>query len=367
MSSAPLNSKIRVGLLGATGMVGQRFVQLLEKHPWFEVTCLAASERSAGKTYGESAGERWAQKTPIPKNLLDQKVFDVEKDMKAISDRVDFVFSAMSLNKEKVRQIEDSYAGQGVPVVSCNSAHRWTEDVPMLIPEINHEHIALIDTQRKNRGWSKGLIAVKPNCSIQSYVPVLDALRRFGLKKVVVSTYQAISGAGKTFQTWPEMIDNINPFISGEEKKSEDEPLKIWAHFRNGKLVLATEPVISATCIRVPVTDGHMASVSVEFQNKPSRDEILTELQNYKNPIENLKLPSSPEKFLVYYEQEDRPQTALDRDLGHGMTIGIGRFRPDPVLHWKFVALSHNTLRGAAGGAVLIAELLVQKVYIEKK
>ncbi len=367
MPSALATSKIRVGLLGATGTVGQRFVQLLENHPWFEVTCLAASERSAGKTYGDTTGKRWFPKTPIPKKIINQKILEVEKDMKAISDNVDFVFSAISLDKEKVRQIEISYAALDVPVVSCNSAHRWTEDVPMLIPEINHEHLALLDVQRKNRHWTKGLIAVKPNCSIQSFVPVLEALKQFGLKKVVVSTYQAISGAGKTFQTWPEMNDNVNPFISGEEKKSEDEPLKIWASLKNGKLVLANEPVISATCVRVPVSDGHMASVSVEFQTKPSKEEILAAIHNHQNPIENLKLPSSPEKFLVYYEQEDRPQIALDRDLGHGMTISIGRLRPDPVLHWKFVALSHNTLRGAAGGAVLIAELLIKKAYITKK
>lgn len=364
MSSIQQNKKLRVGLLGATGMVGQRFVRLLENHPWFQVACLAASERSAGKTYGEAIRGRWAQKTPAPKDLQNLQVLEVEKDMRTMSQNVDFIFSAVSLDKEKVKEVEIAYAGFGIPVVSCNSAHRWTEDVPMLIPEINAGHITLIDFQRKNRNWNRGLIAVKPNCSIQSYVPVLEALKSFGLKKCVVTTCQAISGAGKTFQTWPEMVDNVNPYISGEEKKSEDEPLKIWGTVGNGKCVPATEPLISATCIRVPVTDGHMASVSVEFKTKPSKEEIIRAIQNFKNPIGDLDLPSSPDKFLVYFEEDDRPQTALDRDLGNGMTVSVGRFRPDPILHWKFVALSHNTLRGAAGGAVLIAELLVKKGYI---
>jgi aspartate-semialdehyde dehydrogenase len=365
--SLPKNKKLRVGLLGATGMVGQRFVQLLEEHPWFEVVCLAASERSAGKSFGEAVGKRWSLKTPIPKILLGQKVLEVEKDMQTVADRVDFVFSAMSLDKDRVRKIENAYAASGVPVVSCNSAHRWTDDVPMLIPEINHAHVALIDLQRKNRGWSSGLIAVKPNCSIQSYVPVLDALKEFGLEKVIVSTYQAISGAGKTFAMWPEMTDNVIPSIPGEEKKSEDEPMKIWGSVVDGKLELAKKPSISATCIRVPVTDGHMASVSVSFEAKPGREEIIEAIRNFKDPLLPLGLPSSPKKFLTWFDQDDRPQTALDRDLENGMGISAGRLREDAVLDWKFVALSHNTLRGAAGGAVLIAELLADKKHINAR
>jgi aspartate-semialdehyde dehydrogenase len=362
--SIPLDKKLRVGLLGATGMVGQRFVQLLENHPWFEVICIAASERSAGKSYVEAVGKRWSQKTPIPQKMAGQKVLEVEKDKEAVAGKVDFVFSAVSLDKEKVRLIENAYAEIGVPVISCNSAHRFTEDVPMFIPEVNHEHVALIDIQRKNRGWSKGLIAVKPNCSTQSYVPVLEALKFFGLEKAIVSTYQAISGAGKTFDTCPEMIDNVIPYISGEEKKSEEEPLKIWGKVVDGKLEPASKPVISATCIRVPVTDGHMASLSVSFAKKPKREEIIEAIRNFKDPLLPLGLPSSPKRFLTYFDQEDRPQTALDRDLDNGMGISVGRLRVDPILDWKFVALSHNTIRGAAGGAVLIAELLVKKGYI---
>jgi aspartate-semialdehyde dehydrogenase len=362
-----LNKKFRVGLLGATGMVGQRFVQLLEGHPWFEMSCVAASERSTGKTYGEAVGGRWSQKTPIPKPVGAQKVLEVEKDMNEILGKSDFVFSAMSLDKEKVRKIEIDYAAAGVPVVSCNSAHRMTEDVPMFIPEVNPSHVALIDVQRKNRGWSRGLIAVKPNCSIQSYVPVLDALNSFGPARVIVSMVQAVSGAGKTFDSWPEMIDNVIPFIPGEEKKSEEEPLKIWGKITGGKLERARKPAISATCIRVPVTDGHMASVSVAFNRKPSRKEFIEAIQTFKDPLLPLGLPSSPAKFLTWFDQDDRPQTALDRDLHNGMGISVGRLREDPILDWKFVALSHNTIRGAAGGAVLIAELLVKKGYISGK
>lgn len=362
--SVSQNRKLRAGLLGATGMVGQRFVQLLENHPWFEVTCLAASERSAGRTVQEALGGRWSQKTPIPKNLLGLKVLEVEKDMKSISGQVDLVFSAMSLDKERVKAVEAAYAAAGVPVVSNNSAHRWTVDVPMLIPEVNPGHVTLIDFQRKKRGWTTGLIAVKPNCSIQSYVPVLEALRPFGLEKVAVTTCQAISGAGKTFDTWPEMRDNVIPFIPGEEKKSEDEPLKIWGEVRDGKLVPAKKPVISATCIRVPVTDGHMASVSVSFSRKPKREEIIGAVRDFSDPLRPLGLPSSPERFLTWFDEEDRPQIALDRDLYGGMGISAGRLREDPLFDWKFVALSHNTLRGAAGGGVLIAELLVKKGYI---
>ena len=362
--SIPNNRKLRVGLLGATGMVGQRFVQLLENHPWFEVTCLAASERSAGRTYQEAVNGRWTQKTPIPRNLLGLKVLEVEKEMRPISGQVDLVFSAMSLDREKTKAVEAAYAAAGVPVVSNNSAHRWTADVPMLIPEVNHAHIALVEVQRKNRGWTTGLIAVKPNCSIQSYVPVLEALRPFGLEKVAVTTCQAISGAGKTFDAWPEMRDNVIPLIPGEEKKSEDEPLKIWGELKGGAIVPASKPVISATCIRVPVTDGHMASVSVSFSRKPKREEFIGAVRNFADPLLPLGLPSSPKKFLTWFDEEDRPQTALDRGLYNGMGISAGRLREDPFFDWKFVALSHNTLRGAAGGGVLIAELLVKKGYI---
>jgi aspartate-semialdehyde dehydrogenase len=362
-----LSRKLRVGLLGATGMVGQRFVQLLQNHPWFDVVSLAASERSAGRTYQEALGGRWSQKTPVPARLLGLKVLEVEKDMKAIADQVDLVFSAVSLDKERVKAMEIAYASAGVPVVSNNSAHRWTPDVPMLIPEINHSHLALVEAQRKSRGWSTGLIAVKPNCSIQSYVPVLEALKPFGLEQVSVTTCQAISGAGKTFETWPEMQDNVIPYISGEEKKSEEEPLKIWGAVKDGKVVSAPKPVISATCLRVAVTDGHMASVSVTFGRKPGREEVIEAIRGFQDPLRSLGLPSSPSNFLTWFDQEDRPQTALDRDLDHGMGISVGRLREDPVHHWKFVALSHNTIRGAAGGAVLIAELLVKKGYIRAR
>jgi aspartate-semialdehyde dehydrogenase len=367
MKSDTTNGKLRVGVLGATGMVGQRFIQLLGNHPWFEIACLAASERSAGKTYESAVNGRWTQKTDIPKSILSQKVFEVNRDLKPISERVDLIFSAVDMDKEKIRQLEEAYAQAGVPVISCNSAHRWTEDVPMMIPEINHAHLALIDAQRRRRGWDKGLIAVKPNCSIQSYVPVLEAFKSFEMEKVMVTTCQAISGAGKTFATWPEMADNVIPFISGEEKKSEEEPLKIWGRVEDGKCVSAKKPVISATCIRVPVTDGHMASVSVAFKKKPGREHLIEAIRNFHDPLASLGLPSSPARFLTYFDQDDRPQTAVDRDLERGMGISVGRLREDPVLDWKFIALSHNTLRGAAGGAVLIAELLVKKGYITAK
>jgi aspartate-semialdehyde dehydrogenase len=360
-----LNEKIPVGILGATGMVGQRFVSLLENHPWFEIVCVAASSRSAGKTYEEAVQNRWTLKTPIPENVRRLRIVEVEKDREKIAGQIGMAFSAVAMDKAKVREIEIDYAGAGVPIISNNSAHRWTEDVPMLIPEVNPDHVALIDIQRKNRNWDKGLIAVKPNCSIQSYVPVLEALKSFGPEEMIVTTLQAISGGGKTFDTFPEIKDNVIPYIGGEEKKSEDEPLKIWGTVRNGRLEPAVKPRISSTCIRVPVTDGHMASVHVRFERKPSKNEIIEAIENFKNPIADLELPSSPEKFLHYFEEEDRPQTALDRDKGNGMTISAGRFRQDNVMDWKFVALSHNTLRGAAGGGVLMAELLFKKGYIQ--
>jgi len=357
-------NKLSVGILGATGTVGQKFIHLLADHPWFEVSCVAASIRSANKSYREAVAGRWSQETELNDAVGRLNVYEVEKDMDVIAGQVDFVFSALSMDKAKIRDLENRYADRDIPVVSNNSAHRWTEDVPMFMPEINHQHMALIDIQRKNRGWKKGLIAVKPNCSIQSYVPVLEALKLFGPEKVIVSTYQAISGAGKTFDTAPEIIDNVIPFIAGEEKKSEEEPLKIWGTIRNNKLVLAEKPVISANCVRVPVSDGHLVAVNVAFRTKPALDQIISAIQCYQNPIADLNLPSSPDKFLVYCQEEDRPQTKPDRDLERGMTITVGRFREDQVLDWKFIALSHNTLRGAAGGSVLTAELLTSQGYI---
>lgn len=369
-------NKFKVGLLGATGMVGQRFITLLEDHPWFEVTCVAASPRSAGKPYSEAvhgpatlarrggAGRRWSMAGPIPSAVANLKVMAVESDMKKIASQVDFVFSALDLEKDQIKKIEEDYAASGIPVVSCNSAHRWTPDVPMIIPELNHEQTIIIDTQRKNRGLKKGFMVVKPNCSLQSYLPPLHALRGFGLKEVQVVTFQAISGAGKTFETWPEMVDNVIPLIKGEEEKSEQEPLKIWGTVVDGKIQLTKEPLISATCIRVPVSDGHLAAVSVRFEKQPSREQILNAWENFKSPLAEYHLPSSPAEFLKYFSEDDRPQIKLDRDHGAGMTISIGRLREDPIFHWKFVSLSHNTIRGAAGGAILTAELLKTKGYL---
>ncbi len=357
--------KIPVGILGATGLVGQRLIELLENHPWFEVVCVAASHRSTGRPYKESVRNRWLINTKIPPNTGNLPVYEIRNDKKKIADQITFAFSALSMDKEKVKEIENSYAEMGIPVVSNNSAHRWTEDVPMIIPEVNPHHIILTNEQRKNKNWKKGFIVVKPNCSIQSYVPVLEALQRFEPQKVIVSTYQAVSGAGKTLESWPEMKDNVIPYIPGEETKSEKEPLKIWGKIKNGKLILAQKPVISTTCIRTPTSDGHLASVTAGFKTKPTRQEFIDAIQNFQSSIQELHLPSSPKTFLKYFEKEDRPQVVLDRYLENGMGIGVGRLREDPVLHWKFVALSHNTIRGAAGGAILTAELLVKKGYIE--
>jgi aspartate-semialdehyde dehydrogenase len=359
-----LQKKIPVGVLGATGMVGQKFIQLLENHPWFRVVCIAASKRSAGRTYGEAVRDRWCQDTEIPSEIKIQRVYEVGNDLGAISNRVAFAFSALSMPKEQIREIEERYAESGVPIVSNNSAHRWTADVPMMIPEVNPHHSDLIDIQRNNRKWKKGFIIVKPNCSTQSFVPVLDAWKAFEPLRVIVSTYQSISGAGKTFTNWPEMRDNVIPFIPGEEKKSEMEPLKILGTIQNQSLVMAAMPQISATCVRVPVTDGHMISASVAFKNKPSGQDLLDAITEYKNPIKELNLPSEPEEFLKYFNEEDRPQTLSERLYGKGMSITVGRLREDPVLHWKFIALSHNTIRGAAGGAILTAELLTKKGYL---
>lgn len=357
------NQKIPVGILGATGMVGQRFVSLLENHPFFEVVVLAASPRSAGKKYSEALDGRWVMEKPIPEKIEDLTVLAVEEDLEKIASQVRLVFSAIDLDKETIKKIEEAYAARGVAVVSNNSAHRWTEDVPMILPEINFEHLKLIEIQRKNRGWDTGLIVVKPNCSIQSYVPMISALRKFKPLEVVVTTMQAVSGAGKTLESWPEMEDNVNPLILGEEEKSEKEPLRIWGELQGDKIALSPFPEISATCIRVPVSDGHMASVSVSFDDRPSKEEIIEEWKNF-NPLVSFDLPSAPNPFITYFEESDRPQTKYDRDLEKGMGIGAGRLRDDNILDYKFIGLSHNTIRGAAGGAILTAELLKEKGYV---
>ena len=357
--------KLRVGIIGATGMVGQRFITLLENHPYFEITALMASPRSAGKTYGEALSGRWKMATPCPQWVLDMEVMNAE-GVANVAPLVDFVFCAVNMPKADVLALEELYAKAEIPVVSNNSANRWTPDVPMVIPEINEGHLSVIEAQKARLGTKRGFIAVKPNCSIQSYVGALTPLRKYGIKEIVATTYQAISGAGKTFSEWPEMIDNIIPFIGGEEEKSEREPLRVWGEVVDGKVVPATEPKITTQCIRVPVTDGHMAAVFVKFENTPTKEEILADWKEYRAAPQELELPSAPEQFLTYFEEENRPQTKLDRDIFGGMGVTIGRLRPDSIYDYKFVALSHNTLRGAAGGAVLIAELLYRKGYITK-
>jgi len=359
-------AKLRVGILGATGMVGQRFVSLLENHPWFEVVLVAASPRSAGKSYEEAVGDRWKMDTPMPeavKKLVVKNVNEVE----AIAAEVDFVFSAVDMSKDEIKAIEEAYAKAEVPVVSNNSAHRWTPDVPMIVPELNPEHMEVIKSQKKRLGTKNGFIAVKPNCSIQSYTPMLHALRQFGVKTVVATTYQAISGAGKIFKDWPEMIDNIIPYIGGEEEKSEQEPLRIWGKVENGVIVKAEGPVITTQCIRVPVSNGHTAAVFVSFDKRPTKEEILKCWAEFKGVPQELDLPSAPKQFIHYFEEDNRPQAALDRDTENGMAVCAGRLREDTVYDYKFVGLSHNTLRGAAGGAVLSAELLTAKGYIKAK
>lgn len=359
-----MKNKLKVGILGATGMVGQRFITLLENHPWFQVTSIAASPQSAGKTYYEAVKEKWRLNADIPKSIKKLILKSVEEDFKKIAQEVDFVFCALDLDKERIKKIETQYADIDVPVISNNSAHRWTEDIPMIIPEVNPDHLKLIDIQRKKRGWKKGLVATKPNCSIQSYVMILTALKAFKPSQVHVTSLQSISGAGKTFKIWPEMIDNVIPFIDGEEYKSEQEPLKIWSKVKNGKLAIAKKPAISATCIRVPTSDGHMASVSVKFQIKPTKKQILKAFKDFNNSSSQLNLPSAPKKLISYYEESGRPQTKLDRDNEQGMSISIGRLKEDNHFDWRFVALSHNTIRGAAGGAILLAELLREKGYL---
>ena len=344
-----MDKKLRVGVLGATGMVGQRFVSLLENHPWFEVVLVAASERSAGKTYEEAVGARWKMKTPMPegvKKLIVRNINNIEEN----AAQVDFCFSAVDMTKEEIRAFEDAYAKTETPVVSNNSAHRWTEDVPMVIPEINADHLEVIEYQKKRLGTKKGFVAVKPNCSIQSYTPALHALKEFGPKEVVVCTYQAISGAGKTFKDWPEMVENVIPYIGGEEEKSEMEPLKVWGRIEDGKIVAAEKPVITAQCLRVAVQDGHTAAVFVNFEKKPTKEEILERWASFKGLPQELELPSAPKQFIQYFEEDNRPQPVLDREYENGMGISFGRLREDKIFDYKFVGLSHNTVRGAAGG-----------------
>ena len=358
--------KLKAGVVGATGMVGQRFITLLREHPYFELTALVASPRSAGKTYREAVGERWKMKTPMPEDVAEMTVLSSE-DIETVGSLVDFVFCAVDMKKEEIKALEERYAKAEIPVVSNNSANRWTPDVPMVIPEINDAHLAVIEAQRKRLGTQRGFIAVKPNCSIQSYVPALTPLLPYGIKRVVATTYQAISGAGKTFREWPEMIDNVIPYIGGEEEKSEQEPLRVWGRVEDGKIVKADAPVITTQCIRVPVSDGHTAAVFVDFEKKPSKEEILEAWRTFKGKPQTLGLPSAPAQFITYFEEDNRPQAALDRDLFGGMGVSVGRLREDTLFDYKFVGLSHNTLRGAAGGAVLIAELLYREGYLTAK
>lgn len=354
-----------VGIIGATGMVGQRFALLLADHPWFKVTALAASPRSAGKTYEEAVSNRWAMTSPIPENLKNI-VIDDAADIETVTKKVDFVFCAVDMKKDEIKALEDSYAKHECPVISNNSAHRMTEDVPMVIPELNSEHIRIIESQRKRLGTKKGFVAVKSNCSLQSYVPALYPLdKEFGVDKCLVCTYQAISGAGKTFERWPEMIDNVIPYIGGEEEKSEQEPLKIWGTIEDGKIVPASSPKFTAQCLRVPVSDGHMAAVFVKFKNKPLKEQILKVWETFSGEPQKLNLPHAPKQFLNYFTENDMPQTKLNRNLEGGMAISLGRLTEDTQYDYKFVCLSHNTLRGAAGGGVLLAELLCAKGYMD--
>ncbi len=363
-----LEKKLKVGILGGTGMVGQRFISLLENHPWFEVTTIAASARSAGKTYEEAVGGRWKMTTPMPEAVKNIKVMDVS-DVEAVAKTVDFVFSAVDMSKDEIRAIEEAYAKTETPVVSNNSAHRWTPDVPMVVPEINIGHFDVIQYQKKRLGTERGFIAVKPNCSIQGYVPALAAWAEYEPYEVVVTTYQAISGAGKTFADWPEMVENIIPYIGGEEEKSEQEPLRILGHIdeAHGVIVKAEEPVITCQCVRVPVLDGHTAAVFVKFRKKPTKEQLIQKLREFKGFPQEAELPNAPKQFIHYLEEDDRPQVKLDVNCENGFGVSIGRLREDTVYDFKFIGLAHNTVRGAAGGAVLCAESLVEKGYIESK
>ncbi len=361
-----MDKKLKVGILGATGMVGQRFITLLDNHPWYEVVTLAASARSAGQTYEEAVGDRWKLDIPMPEWAKKMVVMNVS-DVDAVAATCDFVFSAVDMSKDEIRAIEEAYAKTETPVVSNNSAHRWTPDVPMVVPELNPQHLDIISFQQKRLGTKRGFIVVKPNCSIQSYTPMIHALMEFEPTVVVASTYQAISGAGKTFKDWPEMIDNVIPYIGGEEEKSEQEPLRIWGHIEDGQIVKASSPIITSQCLRVPVTNGHTASVFVSFKKKPSKEEILERWKNFRGLPQELDLPHAPKQFIHYFEEPDRPQPRLDREVDGGMAVYAGRLREDVIYDWKFVGLSHNTLRGAAGGAVLSAELLTATGRITAK
>ena len=361
-----MSDKLRVGILGGTGMVGQRFISILENHPWFEVTTIAASPRSAGQTYEQAVGDRWKMTTPMPeavKNIVVKNVNEVE----AVASEVDCVFSAVDMTKDEIKAIEEAYAKTETPVVSNNSAHRWTPDVPMVIPEINPQHFEVIESQKKRLGTTRGFIAVKPNCSIQSYTPVLTAWKEFEPYEVVATTYQAISGAGKTFRDWPEMEGNIIPFIGGEEEKSEKEPLRVWGEVKDGEIVPASSPVITCQCVRVPVLNGHTAAVFVKFKKQPTKEQLIQKLKEFRGVPQELNLPSAPKQFIQYLEDDNRPQVSLDVDYENGMGVSVGRLREDSVYDWKFIGLSHNTLRGAAGGAVLCAETLKAQGYITRK
>ena len=358
--------KFNVGIIGATGMVGQRFSLLLENHPWFNVVAVAASPRSAGKRYEDAVGAKWAMTSPIPANIKDMIVMDAAADVDKIASMADFVFCAVDMKKDEIKALEERYAKAECPVVSNNSAHRGTPDVPMVVPEINPEHIEIISAQRKRLGTKRGFIAVKSNCSLQSYVPALHPLMAgFGVEKALVCTYQAISGAGKTFDTMPEILDNVIPYIGGEEEKSEQEPLKIWGHIDGDKIINEESPSITAQCLRVPVSDGHMAAVFASFRKKPAKEQMIEAWKNFSGVPQELQLPSAPKQFIYYFEEDNRPQAKLDRMLENGMAVSIGRLREDTQYDYKFVCLSHNTLRGAAGGAVLMAELLAAKGYFD--
>ncbi len=361
-----MSDKLKVGILGGTGMVGQRFIALLENHPWFEVVTIAASPRSAGKTYEEAVGGRWKMDTPMPEAVKDIVVLNVN-EVEKVASTVDFVFSAVDMTKEEIRAIEDAYAKTETPVVSNNSAHRWTKDVPMVVPEINPQHFAIIEEQKKRLGTKKGFVAVKPNCSIQSYAPALYALMEFEPTEVVATTYQAISGAGKTFKDWPEMVGNIIPYIGGEEEKSEQEPLRLFGEIKDGEIVKAQSPKITTQCVRVPVLNGHTAAVFVNFAKKPTKEQIIERWVNFKGLPQELELPSAPKQFIQYLEEDNRPQVTADVDYENGMGVSMGRLREDSIYDYKFIGLSHNTVRGAAGGAILCAELLKAQGYIEKK
>ncbi len=360
-----MKTSYKVGIVGATGMVGQRFIELLADHPWFDITVLAASARSAGKTYSEAVGSRWAMDTEMPEKVSNMVVMDAVCDAEKIAGMVDFIFCAVDMKKDEIRALEEKYAKLECPVVSNNSAHRHTKDVPMIIPEVNPEHLEIIESQRKRLGTKRGFIAVKSNCSIQSYVPALHPLMKYGITKVLATTYQAISGAGKTFETWPEMVDNLIPFIGGEEEKSEVEPLKVWGKIEGDEIVDAQEPSITTQCLRVPVTNGHTAAVFVSFEDTPSIEQIKEEWKNFRGEPQDLELPLAPQQFIHYFEEDNRPQAKLDRNLEKGMAVSVGRLRPDKQYDYKFVCLSHNTLRGAAGGGVLLAELLAKKGYFD--